>query len=165
MDQRETLSLSEYARRRGVRLRAIQQQVESGTIQLVDGRVDPIQADASWGLIRRARMTVQDDDAGRRSARAKVAVAVSKFRFAKERFDAAKERYLDRAEFVQVAGSEADYVLEALRAAPATYAAAFAVELSIAPQVAQAILTEFMGLALGEVGDLRAQAIRDAERA
>lgn len=110
-------------------------------------------------------MTVQDDDAGRRSARAKVAVAVSKFRFAKERFDAAKERYLDRAEFVQVAGSEADYVLEALRAAPATYAAAFAVELSIAPQVAQAILTEFMGLALGEVGDLRAQAIRDAERA
>jgi hypothetical protein len=165
MDQRETLSLREYARRRGVALRAIQQQVESGTIQLVDGRVDPIQADASWGLIRRARMSVQDDDAGRRSARAKVAVAVAKFRFVKQRYDAAKEKYIDRGEFIEVAGNEADYVLDALRAAPATYAAAFAVELSIAPQVAQAILTEFMTLALAEIGDLRRQAVRDAERA
>jgi hypothetical protein len=165
MDQRETLSLREYARRRGVALRAIQQQVESGTIQLVDGRVDPTQADNSWGVIRRARMTSQGDDAGRRSARAKVAVTVAKFRFVKERYEAARERFIDRAEFVEVAGSEADFVLDALRAAPATYAAAFAAELSIEPAVAQEILTEFMTLALAEVGDLRRQAVRDAERA
>jgi hypothetical protein len=165
MDQRETLSLREYARRRGVALRAIQQQVESGTIRLVDGRVDPAQADASWGVIRRARMSVQDDDAGRRSARAKVAVTVAKFRFVKQRYDAAKEKYIDRSEFIQVAGAEADYVVEALRNAPATYAQAFAVELAITPELAQAILTEFMTLALAEVGDLRRQAVRDAERA
>ena len=110
-------------------------------------------------------MTSQDDDAGRRSARAKVAVTLAKFRFVQERYEAARERYIDRAEFIEVAGSEANYVMDALRAAPATYAAAFAAELSIEPAVARGILDQFVGLALAEIGDLHRQAIRDAERA
>lgn len=160
------MSLREYARTRGVALRAIQQHVESGTIRLVDGRVDPEQADASWGAIRRARMSVQDDDAGRRSARAKIAVAVARLRLLKECFETARERFVDRAESIETAGSEADYVLDALRASTNGPAAeAFAAELGIELAVARQILDRFVGLALAEVGDLRRQAVRDAERA
>ena len=161
----ETLSLREYARRRGVALRAIQQQVESGTIRLVDGRVDPTQADASWGLIRRARMSEQGDDAGQRSARAKVALAVAQLRQMRERYDRAHELVVDRGEAIETAGREADYVIEALCAQPALYAERFASELAIAPDQARAILDRFVGLAVAEIGDLRKQAIRDAERA
>jgi hypothetical protein len=159
------MSLREYARTRGVAQRAIQQQVEAGTIRLVNGRVDPVQADNSWGLIRRARMSVQDDDAGRRSARAKIAVAVARLRLFRERYDRARDRYVDRAEAIEVARSEADYVLDALSAAPAARVEAFAAALAIEPAIARRILDRFVSLALSEIGDLRRQAVRDAERA
>jgi len=159
------MSLRGYARARGVALRAIQQQVEAGTIKLVNGRVDPVQADASWGLIRRARLEVQDDDAGRRSARAKVAVATAKLRLLKEDFEAAKERYVDRAEAVEQGQREADYILESLRAIPAAYASTFAEQLHITPDLGREILDQFMALILAELGDIRRQAVRDAERA
>jgi hypothetical protein len=161
------MSLREYARTRGVAQRAIQQQVEAGTIRLVNGRVDPMQADNSWGLIRRASPLGQhqNDDAGRRSARAKIAVAVARLRLFRERYDRARDRYVDRAEAIEVARSEADYVLDALSAAPAARVEAFAAELAIEPVVARRILDRFVSLALSEIGDLRRQAVRDAERA
>lgn len=159
------MSLRGYARARGVALRAIQQQVEAGTIKLVNGRVDPVQADASWGLIRRARLEVQDDDAGRRSARAKVAVTMSKLRLLKEDFETQKERYLDRAEVVETHRREADYIIESLRAVPAAYTETFAEQLHITPDLGREILDRFMVLVLAELGDIRRQAVRDAERA
>ena len=80
----------------------------------------PFDAPAAWApgrsMMRRALCPRQDRGHDR------------KFRFLKERYDAA-ERYIDRAEFIEVASAETDFVLEALRAAPATYAAAFALEL------------------------------------
>src|SRR5262245_47610330 len=97
-----TLSLRQYAKTRGVALRAIQQAVEAGTVRLVDGRMDPEQADNSWGVSRRGRMGVQDDDVGRRSARAKIAVTLAKLRLVKERYETARERYVDRGEAIQV---------------------------------------------------------------
>jgi hypothetical protein len=162
------MSVRAYARARGADDHAVRRAVAAGIIQRdADGKIDEAQADAAWASVRRASRlgANQLDDAGRRSARAKIAVAVAKFRFVKERYETARERYIDRAEFIEAAGSEADYVLDALRAAPATYAATFAAELSIEPAVARAILDEFVSLALAEIGDLRRQAVRDAERA
>lgn len=157
--------MREYARLRGVAHRAVQHHVETGTIRLVDGMVDPKQADEAWDLIRRARVEVQDDDAGRRSARAKVAVTLAKLRLAKQRFEALNESYVDRAEAIVVGRREAEHILDCLRAAPAAHAAAFAAALDIEPERARRILERFFGYAVAELGNLAAQAERDAERA
>jgi hypothetical protein len=136
-------------------------------IRLVAGRVDPEQADNSWGVARRASRLgqYQHDDAGVRSAKAKVAVALGRLRLLKQRVDILREKYVDRAEAVTVGEREAIYVLDGLRAAPANYADTLAGELAIAPDVARRILERFIGLALVEIGDLPRQAMRDAERA
>jgi len=160
----EGMSLRAYAKARGVGLRAIQYQVEQGTIQLVNGKVDPEQADASWGEIRRARMEVQADDAGRRSARAKVAVAMAKLRLTKEEYETVRERYVDRAEAIETGWREADYIITSLQNVPLAYAESFATRLAIDPDVARQILARFIALVLGELGDIRRQAAREAER-
>jgi len=162
---RELLSQREYARRRGVALQAIQRHVASGIIQLVNGKVDPVQADNSWGLIRRARTSKQDDEAGQRSARSKVVVALAKLRLSKQAFETKRELYVDRAAALELAAKEADLVLAFFRNAPAAYAETFATELCIDAAVGLRILEKFMGLALQEIGDLKTQAIRDTERA
>ena len=161
------LSMKEYARSRGVARRAIQQQVVSGVIKLFDGKVDPEQADNSWGVARRGSRGIihQDTDAGQRSAKAKVAVALAKLRLHRQRYDELKDRYVDRDAAVAQGESEAVYVLDGLRAAPAVYAATLAEEMGIAPEAALRILDRFIGLTLVEIGDLPRQAIRDAERA
>jgi hypothetical protein len=162
------MSLRGYARARGADEHAIRRAVADGIIALdAEGKIDPDQADAAWASTRRAsRLGVRQlDDAGVRSARSKIAMKLAQFRMLRERFEQERERYIDRAEFIEVAGSEASYVVDALRAAPAAYAATFAAELSIEPALARTILDEFMNLALAEIGDLRRQAIRDAERA
>jgi hypothetical protein len=110
-------------------------------------------------------MTAQDDDAGRRSARAKIAVTLAKFRLAKERFETVRDTFVDRDEAIAVARADADFVIQGLRAAPATQAAAFANELGIDAGTARAILEQFIALALAEIGDYKRQAERDAERA
>lgn|SRR5262245_56003033 len=161
----ELISLREYARRRGVALQAIQRHVASGVIQLVNGKVDPVQADNSWGLIRRARTAHQDDEAGQRSARSKVVVALAKLRLLKQSFETKRELYVDREAALELAAKEADLVLDFFRAAPAAYAEIFATELCIDVTQALRILDKFMTLALEEIGDLKAQAIRDTERA
>jgi hypothetical protein len=162
------MSLRGYARARGADEHAIRRAVADGIIALdAEGKIDPHQADQAWASTRRASRlgASQLDDAGVRSARSKIAVKIAQFRMLRDRYEAARERYIDRAEFIEVAAAETRYVLDALRAAPATYAQAFATELSIEPAVAQDILTEFMNLALAEVGDLMAQAVADAKRA
>jgi hypothetical protein len=167
MAERELLSMEEYARSRGVARRAIQNQVVTGVIKLFDGKVDPEQADNSWGVARRASRGIVHihDDAGARSAKAKVAVALGRLRLAKQRVDTLRERYVDRAEAVAVGESEAVYVVDALRAAPAAYAPTLAEEMGIPPDSALRILDRFIGLTLVEIGDLPRQAKRDAERA
>jgi len=159
------MSISEYARTRGVHRQAVQHQIRIGVIVLVDGKIDPEQADASWGRVRNARITAQDDDDGKRSARAKIAMAVAKLRAAQERFQQSRDRYGDREEAVRVAAAEADYVLAALATMPARHAAAFAAALGIDSAVARDILDNFTALVIAELGDLRAQAIRAAEAA
>jgi hypothetical protein len=162
-----TVTVTEYARSRGVGRRAIQQQVESGVIRLVNGRVDPIQADSSWGVSRRGSRGIihQNDDIGRRSARAKVALTLARLRMLKHRYAEMRESYVDRAEAVKQGEAEARYVLDGLKAAPAAYAETLAAELAISPEKARRILDRFIAACLIEIGDLPRQAIRDAERA
>ena len=76
-----------------------------------------------------------------------------------------KERYVDRAEAVETHRREADYILDSLRAVPAAYATTFAEQLHITPDLGREILDRFMALVLAELGDIRRQAVRDAERA
>jgi hypothetical protein len=161
------MSITTYSQSRGIDRKAIQRAIASGVIQLVDGKVDPEQADNSWGVARRAsRGAVHiHDDAGARSAKAKVAVTLARLRLLKQRVDTLRERYVDRAEAVAVAEAEADYVLEGLRAAPAAYAPTLAEEMGIPDDTARRILDRFIGLTLVEIGDLPRQARRDAERA
>jgi hypothetical protein len=161
------LSMAEYAHSRGVAHRAIQLQVVNGVIKLVDGKVDPAQADASWGEIRRGSRGIVNvqNEAGARSAKSKIAVTLAKLRLLKQRLDIMRERYVDRAEAVAVGEQEAAFVVESLRAAPAAYSATLAAEMGIPDEVAGRILDRFIGLTLVEIGDLPRQAKRDAERA
>ena len=166
-DDSGLMSMEQYANSRGVARRAIQQAVLSGVIKLFDGKVSPEQADQSWGVARRASRGAihQDTDAGRRSAKAKVALALARLRSLRQRLDATREKYVDRAEAIAVAEQEANYFLHCLRAAPAGYADTLAAELSISPEAARRILDRFVGLTLVEIGDLARAAKRDAERA
>lgn len=51
------ISVREYARRNGVYHRAIQFAVEVGIIvPLIDGSIDPDQADATWGVLHAGRL-------------------------------------------------------------------------------------------------------------
>ena len=165
------MSVRSYAASRGADRKAIRRAIDAGLIQRdADGMIDPQQADESWGHVRRAsrmgqHQQHQDDDAGRRSARAKVAVAMSKLRLLKEEFEAAREKFVDRGEAVEQHRREADYILESLRAVPAAYATTFAQQLGITPDLGREILDRFVVLALAEIGDIRAASIRDAERA
>jgi hypothetical protein len=166
-DDDGTVTLEEYARTRGVARRAIQTQVEKGVIEVINGRIDPAQADASWGAIRRASRLGQHtrNEAGERSAKAKVAVTLAKLRLTKQRVDLVRERYVDRAEAIAVGASEARFVLDALSSAPAGYADTLAAEMGIPRAQALSILERFTSLTLTEIGDLPRQAMRDAERA
>jgi hypothetical protein len=163
----ETMSITAYAASRSADRQSIRRAIAAGVIQLVDGRVDPAQADASWGVARRASRLgqYQHDAAGTRSAKAKVAVALGRLRLLKTRLDTLRDQYVDRAEAVAAGEREAEYVIQSLRAAPAAYAPTLAAEMDIPPETAVRILDRFIGLTLVEIGDLVRQARRDAERA
>jgi hypothetical protein len=162
------VTLNRYARSRGADPKAIRRAIDAGIIQRDgDGRIDPTQADAAWASTRRASRMAQHqhDDTGRRSAKAKIAVTLAKLRLIKQRVEMMRERFVDRVEAVAVGEQEATYVLDSLRAAPASYAATLAKEMAIPKEAAQRILDRFVGLTLIEIGDLARQARRDAERA
>ena len=66
---------------------------------------------------------------------------------------------------IRIAGAEAAYALEVLRASPDSAAAeTFAVQLGIDIERGRAILRQFIDRTLAEIGDLEAQAVGDAER-
>jgi len=163
----DRMSLRQYALTRRADRRTLMTKVREGVIQRdANGRIDPEQADAAWASTRRASRLGQhqDGEAGVRSARAKIAVAMAKLRLVKEEFEEERERYVDRAEAIEVGRREADYILESLKAVPAAYADTVAARLSVDPEVARQILDRFMTLVLGELGDICRQAARDAER-
>lgn len=162
---RDSTTIPQYAKDNQVDPATIREQVAKGVIKLTNGRISRAQADASWGRIRRARIGMQNDDDGRRSATAKIAGAIAKLRLAKDRLDAARERYVSRSDALSVAGDDVGLFLAALQAVPQQHAAALAAALAIDPATARHALDRFMTLAIGELGDLKAEAIRMTEAA
>jgi hypothetical protein len=161
------MSIKSYAASRGSDPQAIRRAVSRGIVKLVDGKVDPEQADASWASVRRASRLgqYQHDEVGERAARAKIAVTLGRLRLIKQRLDIARERYVDRSEAIAVGEFEAVYTLDSLRAAAGAHSAKLATQMGIPDETARRILDRFVGLMLVEIGDLPGQARRDAERA
>lgn len=158
------MSIHQYAAYAGVRRGAVQYQIDIGVIKLdAAGRIDPAQADASWGRTRTKSAPTGED--GRRSATARVAAGLGRLRLAKDRLDVERERYIERAEAIRYGANEAVFFLAELRRWPRRHAPAFADQLGIDPASARRILTRFVNTLITEVGDLRAEAVRRAEAA
>jgi hypothetical protein len=163
---KELMSLRGYAKARGVSHSTIIRAVEKRLIVLdAEGRVDPEQADATWGKLRRVREvdTEKQDAESRRNTSAKIAAAAAKLRLAKHNFDGEQARYVDRVEALKVAAYEAEYFLAALAAAPAAHAERFLARLDVAPELGRELLDRYIERVLIEVGDLRDEALRSAE--
>lgn len=166
MSETRNTTVAQYAEAHGVDEETIRQQIRKGVIaRPIQGLIDVAQADASWGRIRRARITVQSDDQGRRSAEAKIMDALARLRLSKHRLDAARERLVSRSDAIAGAGADVDYFITALEQIPEQRAAACAQALGIEPAVARKVLDRFIALALAELGDLKSDAVRMAEAA
>jgi len=160
------MSIRGYAKARGVSHTAILRAINKRIITTDgEGKIDPEQADATWGRVRKVREIDHEkaDAESRRNASAKIAAAAAKLRLAKHRFDGEQSRYVDRVDALRVGAEEAEYFLAALAAAPAVHADRFIAKLGAAPEVARQILERFVESALVEVGDLRDEALRSAE--
>jgi hypothetical protein len=167
MDDHTTMSIHQYAAYARADRKTIRHQIQKGVIKLdAHGRIDPAQADASWGRVRRPQIArgLADDD-GRRSARARVAAGLGRLRLAKDRLDGERERYIERSDAIRYGANEADFFIAELRRWPRRHAVAFAAQLGIDPVIARRLLTAFVKSLITEVGDLRAEAIRRAEAA
>lgn len=159
------VSLAHYARTRGIDESAIRQQIRKGVIKRIHGLIDEAQADEAWAAVRRAQMAAQDNEGGRRSAHAKIVGAVADLRLDKDRFEARRERYVDRTEAIRKGTEDVGVFLEALRRIPERRAGMVAARLGISPVRAAALLRTFIDLAVVELGDLRDDATRAAEAA
>ena len=161
----EPISIVDYAGLHGVTPRLIQQQIRAGVIkQLSRGVIDREQADRSWASLRRVHVTDQDEnDAGRQSARAKIAGGIAKLRLIRHRFERLQARHLDRKEAMQDMLADVEVMLTELRGLAAAEAAPVAAALGIDTAVAADLLAEFVDLALGELGDLASEAEATAQ--
>jgi hypothetical protein len=162
------MSIRAYAAARHADPKSIRRGIADGiVVRDANGQIDPEQADRAWASARRASRLGQHqhDDAGTRSAKAKIAVTLAKLRLIKQRLDIMRERYVDRAQAVDVGEREAVYVVESLQASPMAYSPKLAAEMGIPDEMARRILRRFVDLMLVEIGDLPGQAKRDAERA
>jgi hypothetical protein len=156
---------SQYARTRKISPRALRHQINRGVVAIDDrGRVDPGQADDAYGRVRRARFTAQDSESGRQSARAKILAAMAALRLAQDRLAGLRDRYVDRIEAVNITGADVETFLAALAAIPERNGAALAQTLGIGRRDARRMLDRFVALAVAELGDLRAEALRTVEQ-
>lgn len=159
------MSIAGYAKARNVDESTIRHQIALGVIIPIGGKVDVEQADAAWFRIRRSRITVHQDDQGRRSAEAKIVGTFAKLRLAKDRLDQLREQYLNRKEVAAQIAWESKALLAVLEEMPERYAGTLAELSSIEEPEARKLLTRFVALVLAEIGDLEGEAIRAAEAA
>lgn len=149
------MSVRGYAAARGVSPGTVRYHVECGTIRLIDGKVDRLQADRAWAVRRRA--PYMSRDAGRQSATAKIRMARAKLGMARDHLDQLRERYADRADAIAKAEQDGAFVLDRLAALPAERAIDVGVQLGIEPAAARDLLTTFVATCLAELGDLPKQ--------
>ncbi len=161
----EPISISAYAKLHGVTEQTIRDQINAGVIKrIARGVIDREQADRSWASLRRVHVTDHDEsDAGRQSARAKIAGGIAKLRLIRHRFERVQSRHLDRKEALQDMLADVEVMLAELRQLAITETAPVAAALGIDTAVAADLLAEFTDLALGELGDLAAEASAAAQ--
>jgi hypothetical protein len=165
-EDKTTMSVAAYARARDADEETVRHQIRIGVIaRPISGRIDVAQADAAWARIRRSRITVQQDDAGRRSAEAKMAGLATKLRLARDQLEGARERYINRLDAVSQSAVDAAFLLDELAKVPERQAAEFARVLTLDPAVARNILDRFIASAIAELGDLQGEVIELARAA
>jgi hypothetical protein len=165
-EDKTTMSVAAYARARDADEETVRHQIRIGVIaRPISGRIDVAQADAAWARIRRSRITVQQDDAGRRSAEAKMAGLATKLRLARDQLEGARERYINRLDAVSQSAVDAAFLLDELAKVPARQAPEVARLLNLDPAVARSILDRFIAAALAELGDLQGEVIELAQAA
>jgi hypothetical protein len=160
------MSIRGYAKARGAAAKSVRRAVQKRLIVLdPEGKIDPEQADATWGRLRRVREIDSEKahEESRRNTSAKIAAAAAKLRLAKHQFDADQARYVHRVDALRVGAYEAEYFLAALAAAPAAHAERFIAMLNVSPEVGREILARYTERILTEVGDLRDEALRSVE--
>ena len=157
------MSIRGYAKARGAAPKSVRRAVQKRLIVLdAEGRIDPEQADATWGRLRRIREIDSEkaQEESRRNTSARIAAAAAKLRLAKSRFDAEQERYVDRVAALKVGAFEAEYFLAALAAAPAAHVDRVLARLDVSPEIGREILDRYIERVLIEVGDLPDEALR-----
>lgn len=95
------MSIRGYAKARGAAPKSVRRAVQKRlTVLDAEGRIDPEQADATWGRLRRVREIDSEkaQKASRRNTSGRIAAAAAKLRLAKHRFDGEQSRYVDRVE-------------------------------------------------------------------
>jgi hypothetical protein len=148
------MSVAAYAKLRGVAERTIRYQIEKNVIEVLpDGRIDAEQADEAWWIQRNARSTL-NSEAGRRNAQAKLIDARVRVRLARYRLEEMRDRFIDRADTLAQIAAETETFVAELQAIPPTHETGLALDLHIEERVARVILERFVGLIVGEIGDL-----------
>jgi hypothetical protein len=155
------MSISAYAKSRGAGTQTIRDAVARGQIQVSGGRVDPAQADQSWGRTRRSNIArVQSSEAARQSAESKIFAGLAKLRAARDQFETARDQYIPRD--AAAAQSAADVALfrQLWSTMPERRAAELAGMIGIEVDVARILLDEFVRRLVGEFADLEETARR-----
>ena len=154
------MSLSAYARHRGVRLNAVQYQIERGIIvRGQNGLIDSDQADAAW-----APRTQPNPEQGRRKLQADLTTQLVKFNLAKVQLERLQSKHIERATAVEGVLSEVDEITHALEAAPDRYSGILSGLLGIDQDLARTILARTIKTALDDLGDVRADARHTLDR-
>jgi hypothetical protein len=148
------MSVSQYARHRGVALNSVQHQVRNGVISLDPrGMLDSEAADAAWIRIRG-----RPPDLATNIHRNRVGLATQHVRAAEDQLKLRKleEQYIERAAAETQIRAVRKTGLALLKQAPVICAVQLAEMLGCEPAVAEAILKAGVGAALEELDDIDA---------
>jgi hypothetical protein len=155
------VSITEYARRRGVARNAVVYQIDRGIItRTPHGMVDTEQADAAW-----APPTLSHSpDTERRKRQADLTAQLVKFNLGTVQRDRLQQRYVERERATETVLGEVDDVLRIITTAPQRYGATLATEMQVDQAIAEAILERVVRTVLAELGDIRGEVSRTLDR-
>jgi hypothetical protein len=160
-DSMALVSITEYARRRGVARNAVVYQIDRGIIERTShGMVDTEQADAAWT----PPTSSHSPDTERRKRQADLTAQMVKFNLGTVQRDRLQQKYIERSHASEVVLGEVDGVLHMLRSTPQRYSSTLAAEMQVDQAIAETILERVVSTILQELGDIRADAERTIER-
>lgn len=162
------MSMRAYARARGVSLSVIQHARRTGLIRLgPDGLIDRRQADSGWGAMhsRRPEDYYAATERERKIVQARISEVVGKLRLDRDRLERLQAQLVDRKEAEAEMQDEINVFLHEVPRRAREEAPMLAASLGCDPAVAEALVSDFVALVMGELGDLSGEAARAVERA